>query len=92
PIFAYVRAARGLIHERGIIRHPDLVIVGDESLIPIPAAGILSGVTAHTVLLINTRENAAVWKERLNLKGEVIALPAEAEQYVELRFIGARCA
>ena len=92
PIFAYVRASRDLIHERGIIRHPDLVIVGDDSLVPVPVAGILSGYTAHTVLLLNTSEDAAVWKKRLNLIGPVIALPAEAEEYTELRFIGARCA
>jgi len=92
PIFAYVRASQESIHERGIIEDPDLVIVADDSLVPIPAAGILSGLTGRTVLLINTREDAKVWKERLNLQGPVVALPAEADDYAELRFIGARCA
>ena len=40
PIFAYVRADRVPINERGIIRHPDLVIVADDSLVPVPAAGV----------------------------------------------------
>ena len=30
PIFAYVRAARETINERGIITRPDLVIVADD--------------------------------------------------------------
>ncbi|MDP2155990.1 MAG: 2-oxoacid:acceptor oxidoreductase family protein, partial [Sulfuricella sp.] len=41
PIFAYVRAARQTIQERGIILEPDLVIVADDSLLPMPAAGVL---------------------------------------------------
>ncbi|MCK4900049.1 MAG: 2-oxoacid:acceptor oxidoreductase family protein, partial [Anaerolineales bacterium] len=43
PIFAYVRASRKPINERGIIRRPDLVIVADDTLVSIPAAGVLSG-------------------------------------------------
>ena len=31
PIFAYVRASKAPINERGIILHPDLVIVADDS-------------------------------------------------------------
>ena len=41
PIFAYVRASKETINERGIITAPDLVIVADDSLIAIPAAGVL---------------------------------------------------
>ena len=54
PIFAYVRAARSLINERGIIRRPDLVLVADDTLVASPTAGVLSGVTEHTVLLISS--------------------------------------
>jgi pyruvate ferredoxin oxidoreductase gamma subunit len=94
PIFAYVRAARETINERGIIRRPDLVIVADDSLVPIPAAGVLEGVSAHSVVLIYSNEVAATWKKRLNLVGPVIALPiaAEVEDRLELRYVGAACA
>ncbi|NIP29808.1 MAG: hypothetical protein GTO02_05940, partial [Candidatus Dadabacteria bacterium] len=44
PIFAYVRASKQPIYERGIIKRPDLVIVADETLVPIPASGVLSGI------------------------------------------------
>lgn len=91
PIFAYVRAAHAPIYERGVIQHPDLVIVADDSLVALPGAGVLTGIDAHTVLLINTDETAATWQQRLNLTGKVLTLPAEAETRDELRFSGATC-
>ncbi len=93
PIFAYVRASRQLINERGIIRRPDLVMVADDTLVAIPAAGVLSGVTEHTVLLISSTKKPEVWKERLNFSGLVLTLPAAADvaDRLELRFIGAAC-
>ena len=94
PIFAYVRASHTPIHERGIIRHPDLVIVADDSLVPVPAAGVLAGATGHTFLLISTTEKATTWQHRLNIDSTVITLPAplEVEDRLELRFVGAACA
>src|SRR3990172_2379813 len=62
PIFAYVRAARAQIQERGVITRPDLVVVADETLIPVPSAGVLQGVSAHTVLLVNSAEPEDVWR------------------------------
>ena len=93
PIFAYVRASRSAINERGIIRRPDLVVVADDTLVTIPAAGVLSGVNGPTVLLISSTETPEVWKERLNFPGLVLTLPTAAalEDVLELRFIGAAC-
>jgi pyruvate ferredoxin oxidoreductase gamma subunit len=94
PIFAYVRAARSPIQERGAISRPDLVVVADETLIPVPAAGILAGVSARTVLLVNSAEPAEVWNTRLKLEGPVLALPAGAEvkDHVDMATVGATCA
>jgi pyruvate ferredoxin oxidoreductase gamma subunit len=92
PIFAYVRADRAPINERGIITRPDLVIVADDSLVSIPAAAVMAGVDEHTVILINTDEALATWRNRLNTEATLITLPAEAEAREELRFIGASCA
>ena len=72
PIFAYVRAARGIINERGIIRQPDLVVVGDDSLVSVPAAGVLEGLREQTVMLINSHDAPEVWKDRLNLAARVL--------------------
>ena len=93
PIFAYVRAARSLINERGIIRRPDLVMVADDTLVASPAAGVLSGVTEHTVLLISSTQRPETWQERLNFSGLVLTLPAAAAvaDRLQLRLIGAAC-
>ena len=94
PIFAFVRAARKPINERGIIRRPDLVIVADDSLPGVPAAGVLAGMDEHSVLLINTREDAHLWRERLNLSGPLLVLPAPAETVdrAALPYVGTACA
>jgi pyruvate ferredoxin oxidoreductase gamma subunit len=94
PIFAYVRAGRQPINERGIIAHPDLVTVADDSLVSIPAAGVLQGLSAHSVMLINSHAPPEVWTHRLNLAGPVLILPAgeEVEDRAELPFIGTACA
>ena len=91
PIFAFVRADKKPINERGVITQPDLVIVADDSLVPVPAAGVLAGVDAHTVLLINSDEKPATWQQRLNLCCQIHTLPVEAQERAELRFIGAAC-
>ena len=93
PMFAYVRAGRELINERGIIRRPDLVMVADDTLVAVPAAGVLSGVTAHTVLLISSPKKPDIWQERLKFSGLVLTLPAAAagEDRLQLRYLGAAC-
>lgn len=93
PIFAYVRASHTPIFERGIIHTPDLVIVADDTLVPIPAAGILAGVSEHTVLLLATKETAETWQHRLHFPGRILTLPRfELETSVENPYLGVACA
>jgi pyruvate ferredoxin oxidoreductase gamma subunit len=94
PIFAYVRASREPINERGIIHVPDLVIVADETLLAIPAAGVLHGATDRAVLLINSGEKAEDLQARLNFPGKLIAFSAlpEEEGSHGLRYVGVGCA
>ncbi len=94
PIFAYVRADQDPINERGIIRRPDLVVVADDTLVPVPAAGVLAGIDAHTLLLIHSRESADTWRERLNTPARVLILPlSEAVvERAEMPYVGAACA
>jgi len=91
PIFAYVRAARAPIHERGVITRPDLVVVADETLVPVPAAGVLQGISERTVLLIQSAETPQEWRQRLKLRGAILNLPLAAE-IAELPLVGAACA
>jgi len=90
PVFAYVRAGRRPVFERGIIDRPDLIVVADESLMGMAAAGVLAGCGPQTVLLVHGREGGAVWQERLNLSNPVCTLPLIAE--TAKLYLGAVCA
>ncbi len=93
PIFAYVRADRKPICERGIIRHPDLVVCADDSLLGLAAAGVLQGVRPGSLLLVRSDEPAAVWQQRLNLPHPPITLPCSPEEDPSgLPISGAQCA
>ena len=94
PLFAYVRADKSQVNERGIISHPDLVVVSDDTLVGMPAAGVMQGIDQHTVLLINSHETADTWQQRLNTQAMIIILPAkeDLEDRAELPYIGSQCA
>ena len=94
PMFAYVRADRQVINERGVINNPDLVVVSDDSLVPVPAAGVLQGLNKDTVLLINSHESCETWQHRLNIASPIVTLPAgeELEDRAELPYVSAICA
>jgi pyruvate ferredoxin oxidoreductase gamma subunit len=93
PMAAYVRADREAIRQRGIIRNPGLVVVADDSLVPIPAAGVLAGIGPHTVLLIVSHVSDEIWRFRLNLAGPIIILspPADAD-YGRMPLLSPACA
>ena len=98
PIFATVRAARAPIHERGVIGRPDLVVVADDTLIPVAAAGVMQGVDERCVLLVASAEPAGVWRERLKLAGALLTLPPalaespESGEGASGGFVGTACA
>ena len=93
PIFAYVRADRSAIYERGIIKSPDLAVIADDTLIAVPAAGILAGLTEQTVLLISTHEQLETWRNRIKYLGLIVTLPAfDVENPTEAPYVGATCA
>lgn len=86
PMFAYVRADSKPINERGIILHPDLVVISDDSLIPMAVAGVLSGLGPATPLLICSKHQASFYQERFELKCRPItfALPATKSSHSAL--------
>ena len=90
PLFAYVRADKQPIFERGVIPNPDLALVSDDTLMGIPAAGVLQGLDDHAVLAINSFEDADVWRERLGVACRIVALPGfSAEDPKERPFVSA---
>ena len=93
-VFAYVRAARTPIHERGVIAQPDLVVAIDDTLVAMPAAAVLQGVSPRTVVLIQSTEPAQAWRSRLSVPGELLVLqpPPGAAAQAETPFGSVRCA
>ena len=93
PIFAYVRAARSPINERGIIQHPDLVVVADDSLIGLPAAGVLAGVTDRAIFLFYSDTDEKSWQQRLNLNNRLFTIPVDrqAADPLQRRYAGVSC-
>jgi pyruvate ferredoxin oxidoreductase gamma subunit len=94
PISAYVRASHLEIKERGIIRDPSLVIVADETLVPMPVAAVLQGLSAQTMLLIHSREKPQLWRDRLNVAGPIRTFSSTGESQARLawRHSGTACA
>jgi len=92
PMSAGVRAARKPIHERGVITHPVLVVVADDTLVAIPAAGVTAGVDESTVVLIASDEPAATWRTRLPRAREVLRLETGPDEGSGAGPIGVACA
>jgi pyruvate ferredoxin oxidoreductase gamma subunit len=98
PIFAYVRVDDRPIRERGIIVCPDLAVISDPSLISVPAAGVLVGLDAHSVLLVNSPEAPEVWRERLGLANTPVGfrladvLAGSLADRADLPVMGTACA
>lgn len=94
PLCCSVRADHAPILERGIIRHPDLVIVADDTLLPIPAAAVLAGIKPFTVLLVRTSLSADTWRNRLGLHSPILTLPQtdDVVDSSELPRVGLVCA
>lgn len=80
PLFAYVRADRVAIDERGVIERPDLVVAADETLLAIPSAGVLQGVGPAAVVLIRSGRRAAELKVRFPLPEKTVTLAGESAE------------
>lgn len=93
PMFAYVRAAKQPIFERGIIVHPDLVVVADVSLFSLPVAGVMQGVTERTIMLVCTDRAAKQLAQEYRMPGPVISLSRkETEISAGTQLLSAVCA
>ncbi len=73
PIVAYTRLSPGPILERGAIARPDLILVGDETLLQDPLAAPLGGADESTVLFINSTHGAEDLKAHFNLPALPVA-------------------
>jgi len=93
PLTSAVRAARTPIYERGIILKPDLVVVADDTLVPVPAAGVLQGIEDRTAILIDSDISEPEWRQRLQINCSIHTLPAPTDpDRAEITYVGSLCA
>jgi pyruvate ferredoxin oxidoreductase gamma subunit len=76
-IAAFARIDSEPILERGVIEEPDLIVIGDETLLGDPGAGVLVGQQAARAVFINTGEPTAL-VEKYEIKPEVVGLDITA--------------
>lgn len=74
PMAAFTRIAKEPIRERGLIAHPDVVVVADASLVGDPAAKVLEGVDATTVLFVNSPMSAEQFGAQVSVVGRLTTL------------------
>ncbi|MCH7499965.1 MAG: 2-oxoacid:acceptor oxidoreductase family protein [Nitrospinae bacterium] len=67
PIVAFTRISQKPILERGPISIPDLLLIGDETLLEDPQAAPLCGSDKQTVVFVNSTKDSQVLKESFNL-------------------------
>ncbi len=74
PMAAFTRIAKEPIRERGLIVHPDLVIIADQSLIPDPAARVFEGVADSTIVFVNTPLSPEQVRTQTQIPGQLTTL------------------
>ncbi|MFQ5672877.1 MAG: 2-oxoacid:acceptor oxidoreductase family protein [Nitrospinales bacterium] len=75
PIVAYTRFDRETVRERGAIARPDLLLIGDETLLADPLAAPTGGADERTVMFINSPRDPDALKAHYHLP----SLPAAAD-------------
>jgi len=74
PVAAFTRIDTGPIKERGVIVHPDLVVIADASLVEDPAARVLDGIDERTAVFVNSPLTAEQFQVQTSLSGRLTAL------------------
>jgi pyruvate ferredoxin oxidoreductase gamma subunit len=85
PIVAYTRIAEDFVLERGPITRPDLILVGDETLLDDPLSAPASGADEHTIMFINSKHSPVELKEHFHLTSLPVVL--DLTEYC-MRYIG----
>lgn len=74
PVAAFTRIDKEPIRQRGLIVHPDLVVIADASLVQDPAARVLDGIDERTAVFVNSPLTAEQCQAETSLLGRVTAL------------------
>jgi pyruvate ferredoxin oxidoreductase gamma subunit len=73
PIVAFTRISPKPILERGPISIPDLLLIGDETLLEDPQAAPLCGSDEQTVVFVNSTKGSQILRESCNLPSQPVS-------------------
>jgi pyruvate ferredoxin oxidoreductase gamma subunit len=73
PIVAFTRISQEPILERGPISIPDLLLIGDETLLEDPQAAPLCGSDEQTVVFVNSTKDPQILSESFNLPSQPVS-------------------
>lgn len=62
-VTAYTRISEQPIFERGVIDHPDLIVLADETLLKDPTAGVLTGQESAAAIFLNAESTESLADE-----------------------------
>jgi pyruvate ferredoxin oxidoreductase gamma subunit len=82
---AFTRIATEPIRERGVITHPDLIVLADETLLEDSSSGVLSGVEGATAVFVNSSAGPAALGSRYAIPCPIHTLDLTA---LTLEFLG----
>lgn len=74
PIVAFTRISGNTVLERGPISSPDLILIGDGTLLDDPQAAPLCGADESTVVFINSSLETSVLQQQLHLSSPPLRL------------------
>ncbi len=74
PIVAFTRISEKPVLERGPISSPDIILVGDETLLDDPQAAPLCGADESTAVFINSTLETSVLQQQLHLSSSLLKL------------------
>jgi pyruvate ferredoxin oxidoreductase gamma subunit len=74
PVAAFTRIAKERILERGLIVHPDLVVIADASLVHDPAARVVEGIDERTAVFVNSPLTAEQFQAQTSLPGRLTTM------------------
>ncbi len=74
PIVAFARISKSIVLERGPIARPDILLVGDETLLSDPMAAVTGGIESSTLIFINSRHPSPNLKKHYQLESLPVQL------------------
>lgn len=74
PIVAFVRVSPNTVLERGPFALPDIILVGDETLLSDPMAAVTQGAGSSTLIFINSRHPSPDLKKHFRLESLPVQL------------------